>query len=538
MLGYDIVWSNWIQVIVLLTILSVSAKVGYNLFLHPLAKVPGPFWARATAIPSWYHASRGRRHVWLWQLFQIYGSTVRPAPNLVVFCDPQADKAIYGNKSNVQRSEFYAALKRKDNENMPLNIVDRDQHAARRKLLNQAFTEKSLRAASMFVIRHVDRFNELILSEHGGEKDWTASIDLGKKFDGLVFDILGDLCFGKSFGLQEPGDNPMKVIPHTIAEYMRFYYPLCRSPLLSLINWLKPRGLYEVLDYIAPPLVHEYNKFVHDTTTCRIALQKEQAQKSEEERRQDMFYFLYEAHVALPTYNENDLRADSSLLIIAGSDTTAVTLSGLFFYLTGDARRCQKLADEILTTFESAEDIVYGPKLSGCTYLRACIDEAMRLTPAVPCELQREVLAGGIDIMGHFYPAGTIVGTVPWATGRNEDVYGDPSVFRPERWIADGETVTSEEVARQRANFHPFLTGPGACAGKNVALMEMMITAARTLHRFELRRAPGSTLGGGNEDLGWGGRDAKQYQLEDAYIALHQGPEVQFRKRQYSTMAR
>lgn len=248
-----------------------------------------------------------------------------------------------------------------------------------------------------------------------------------------------------------------------------------------------------------------------------------------------MFYFLCEARdpdTGLPAYSEGDLRAESSLLIIAGSDTTAVSISGIFFYLTGDPRRCQKLADEILATFDSAEDIVHGPKLLGCKYLRACIDEGMRLTPSGPCELPREVLPGGIRINGEYFPPGTIVGTAAWVSSRNEDVWGDAGVFRPERWILDeANGVTAESLARMRANFHPFLTGPGSCLGKNVAMAEIMITVARTLHRLELRRAPGSTLGGGKQELGWGARDERQFQLEDAFISLRQGPEVQFRKR-------
>ncbi|KAI0152088.1 benzoate 4-monooxygenase cytochrome P450 [Hypoxylon sp. NC0597] len=528
-------WTNWVQVSMSLVIILAITRVVYNIFLHPLNKVPGPFWARASGIPSWYHAYTGKRHIWLWQLFQTYGDVVRPAPNVVVFCNPKADEAIYSNSSNVRRSHFYKALKRKGDENMPLNIVDVAEHAARRKLLNQAFTDTSVRAVAPLIVKHVDRLHQIILEDNDGSKDWTAPLDLSASIDGLMFDILGDLCFGKSFDMKEPGDNPMKAIPHTIAEYMRFYYPFCQSPFLSLLLWLKPRGLDWLFDVIAPPLVERYNRFVYDTISNRIALQKQQEHRPEEERRRDIFHFLYEAHkpdAGSSAYDEGDLRADISLLIIAGSDTTSVALSSFFFYVSGDPERCQKLTDEILATFDSVEDIVQGAKLTGCTYLRACIDEVLRLAPAIPCELQREVLQGGIEIMGQHYVAGTIVGTAPWTTGRNEKVYGDPWVFRPERWIADGVTVTREEVTRLKANFRPFSSGPGVCVGKNVALMEIMITVARTLHRFELRRAPKPVHSTENIDLRLGGRDKNQFQIEDAYISLVKGPDVQFRKRQ------
>jgi hypothetical protein len=94
--------------------------------------------------------------------------------------------------------------------------------------------------------------------------------------------------------------------------------------------------------------------------------------------------------------------------------------------------------------------------------------------------------------------------------------------------------VTKEMVAEIRTNFHPFLTDPGSCAGKGIALAELLLFVARTLLRFDLRKAPGSTLGEGRPELGWGERDRKPFQIVDAYVSLKQGPEVQFRKRQSS----
>ncbi|KAK6952320.1 hypothetical protein Daesc_006855 [Daldinia eschscholtzii] len=282
-----------------------------------------------------------------------------------------------------------------------------------------------------------------------------------------------------------------------------------------------------------PPAVREYHRFIYQSVTVRIVLQCQQAEKPEADRRQDLFYFLYEARdpdTGQRAYGEDELRAESSLLIIAGFDTINISLSSIFFYLTGDPRRCQKLTREILTTFESAEDIIHGPKLQGCSYLRACIDEGMRLTPAVPSEHARKVLAGGLNIRGEHYPAGTIVGTAPWASSRSRAVHGeDAEAFRPERWIvdeSDGDT-TEEKLAQYRSGFYPFLSGPYSCIGRHLAMMEMTLIIARTLYGLDIRRAPGSTRGGGRPGLGWGATDRKQ----DAYISLRHGPEVQFRKR-------
>ncbi|KAI0469236.1 benzoate 4-monooxygenase cytochrome P450 [Xylaria cf. heliscus] len=473
------------------------------------------FWARASGIPSWYYAYTGKQHIWLCQQFEKYGYRIRPAPDTVLFCNPEAHADIYSMKSNVRRSQFYPALNNKI-EKTTIDTIDVAQHAWKRKILNLCFTEKSLTAACRFIVTHADRWNQLILEETNGN-DWSAPVDITEKIDKLT-----------SFNVKEPGENPLK--------------EFCCSPFQGILNWLKPRGLNTIFDVISPQTIKQYNIFVYDSVTSRIALQKEQANIAETERRQDLFYFLSEAqdpdtdHLA---YSEDDLRAESNLLIIAGSDTTSVSLSGIFFYLTGDQGRCQKLTREILASFDSVDEAVYGPKLLACTYMKACIDEAMRLTPAGVCELPREVLPGGILIKGEHYPEGTIVGTPDWANTRNQEVYGDAGVFRPERWIAgDLSGTTKEEVTRVRHNFNPFSSGPFSCVGKKLAIAEMMIIVARTLYRFEMRRAPGSTLGCGRPDLCWGCTDENQFQLTDAYISIRHGPEVQFRRRAPSALTK
>ncbi|KAI1330885.1 benzoate 4-monooxygenase cytochrome P450 [Xylariaceae sp. FL0255] len=513
--------------------LSIILRMIYNVVFHPLAHIPGPFWARASGIPSWYYAKTGNRHIWLNDQFQTYGYRIRPEPNTVLFRDADAYKDIYGIKSNVRRSQFYEALRSDDHENT-LTCIDVLQHAHKRKMLSLCFTDKSLNAACGFIVEHLDRWLDII-SENISGASWSNPIDFTDSVDALLFDIMGDLCFGRTFGIKEPGENPLKVIPHLIAEYMLFYYPLCRSPFLPALVWLKPYGLDKLMDAISPPPIKQYNKFVYDSVTQRIALQKEQQEVAELDRRQDIFYFLCEARdpdTNKLAYRERDLRSEASLLIVAGTDTIAVSLSGILFYITSDLARCEKLAGEILATFDSVEDIVYGPKLTSCLYLRACIDEGMRLTPSGPCELPREVLPGGLLVKGEYYPPRTIVGTVAWADSRNEEVYGDADSFRPERWIVDeSRGVTKEQVATLKYNFHPFSSGPGSCVGKNIAMAEMMMTVARMLYRFEVRRSPGSTVGCGHPDWGWGRRDKNQFQLLDAYISLRKGPELQFRRR-------
>lgn len=289
------------------------------------------------------------------------------------------------------------------------------------------------------------------------------------------------------------------------------------------------------MELITPKPVQHFNHFISNSVTQRLELYQKQEALPEHERRKDMFYFLCKAqnpNTGAPAYTEDELRAEANLLIIAGSDTTTASLAGISWYLVRSPHCYKKLVAELDNTFKSADEVVYGPKLMNCTYLRAVIDEGMRLVPPGPCEPPREVLAGGLTILNNYYPAGIIVGTAPYCDGMDADVYGDPAAFRPERWIVDDAAGnTKEMVARIRRNFHPFLNGPGACPGRGIALAESALILARTLMRFELRRTPGSTLGEGRPELGWGERNQGHFQISDAYVSVKRGPEVQFRKR-------
>ena len=174
------------------------------------------------------------------------------------------------------------------------------------------------------------------------------------------------------------------------------------------------------------------------------------------------------------------------MLIIAGLDTTMVSMTAIFFYLTQSQGVHQKLASEVRSTFETLEEIREGLKLLSCKYLRACVNEAMRLAPGGPSELPRVVLPGGLAVNGRHIPEGSIVGLSNWALTRNESVFPEPHVFRPERWFID-DSKPKEAVSREQGGSFPFSAGPGSCVGKHLALLELQLTVAMTIWLMDMR---------------------------------------------------
>jgi hypothetical protein len=120
------------------------------------------------------------------------------------------------------------------NEANTILTIDPVAHARKRKILNQAFTEKSVKHAAAFVIEHTERWIDLLVADNDIEtKDgWSKIRNMSDWNNWLVFDILGDMCFGRSFEIKEPAPNPIRAVPHLIIRHVQLFYPV-RSPLYT-----------------------------------------------------------------------------------------------------------------------------------------------------------------------------------------------------------------------------------------------------------------------------------------------------------------
>ena len=193
-----------------------------------------------------------------------------------------------------------------------------------------------------------------------------------------------------------------------------------------------------------------------------------------------------------------------------------------FFYLSTNPSAQAILAAEIRSTFATVEDIRLGPLLDSCKYLKAFIEETLRMSPSIPGVLPREVLPGGITVAGRNFPAGVELAVPIYAIHHNKSYYPEPHRHWPERWMP--EVVGKEAVDTAWSAFTPFSYGSRACAGKRLAYLELWITVARVVWEFELEYRDG-----GREEAF--GREVMEYRLWDHFTAARTGPVVRFHKR-------
>ncbi|KAM5456547.1 hypothetical protein McanCB49686_003178 [Microsporum canis] len=116
--------------------------------------------------------------------------------------------------------------------------------------------------------------------------------------------------------------------------------------------------------------------------------------------------------------SREELAAESSLLIAAGSDTTAEAFSGAIFYFLCYLECLREAITEVRSTFNSIEDI-RGSNMVNLVYLRACVDEALRLAPPQTVNLMVEVLKGGLTVDRNCFPQGTTLDVAPYVIHHN-----------------------------------------------------------------------------------------------------------------------
>lgn len=206
-------------------------------------------------------------------------------------------------------------------------------------------------------------------------------------------------------------------------------------------------------------------------------------------------------------------------------DTTKTAVAATFFYLSQNAQCYQKLANEIRSSFTNGSEI-RGPTMVGCQYLRACIDEAMRMSPPVAGILWREAYPSEqpFTVDGHVIPPGTTVGVNIYSIHHNEEYFPDSFTYRLERWIDDERTV--------RDAFAPFSVGQRGCAGKTMAYLEISLVVAKIMWYFDFRAVPRS---GEAQARKTGTTDESEldgvFKLLDNFTSSHDGPHLEFQPR-------
>ncbi|KAL4905802.1 hypothetical protein BDW74DRAFT_167494 [Aspergillus multicolor] len=436
-----------------------------RLYFHPLSRYNGPrLWA-ITRLPYMLAFRSGQLAHKVKRFHEIYGDTVRVAPNEVSFTNPNCIKDIYNSRPNPAYKSLPKDPIRQPppRPGQPVSILDAGDvdHARIRKGFASSFSLQALKTQEPLVQYYVHKMVsqlEALAAEPG------AVVDLQAWISYCTFDIICSLSFGEDFGCLVNSRYHEWVGMLVFSLKAKVQLAACR-----FYPWLF-KLLLKTIPASAQTQMQKHNAVVREKVQKRLGTLV---------HRPDFLSHLQRSNHEL---SDDEIVVNSSTLVVAGSHTLQTAITGILFHLLRNPEALRRVTEEVRSSFTTADEIDFRSS-SQLPVLDAAVKEGIRLTSPVPLGLTRLIPDGGHNVNGEYFPAGTTVSYAQWAANLSRSNFTEPSSFNLNRWLHPDQGAFAND---RRNTVQPFLQGPRDCIGQNLARMEIFLILGHLLHHFDL----------------------------------------------------
>ncbi|RHZ67349.1 cytochrome P450 [Aspergillus thermomutatus] len=441
----------------------------YRLFFHPLSKYPGPKLTAITFLYEFYYdVIKGGKFLFqIEKMHERYGPIVRINPRELHIKDPSFYDEIYAG----------AAHKRdKDPQFVPIfgsplsaiATVNHDHHRFRRNIVNNFFSKKAVTDLSPVieerVLKLMQRFQEAY--------DSKSAIQVDAAFAGLTADVITHYAYGKHWGFLEDQDFRSDIRAATsegvsAVHWVRFF------PILVTVFRTIPT---QVMSLIQPgkTALFEFQKAIFDHGA--------QSQFKRDESPRTIFDRLTDPSIPPEERTLARVQDEAFIILGAGTETTGRTLAIATFYMSNEPRIWKKLQDELRSNvLPTPSSTTTWAELEKLPYLNAVINESLRLSYGLVMRLPRIAPTETLKYKDYAIPPGTPVSMSAYFVHRDPSIFPDPQIFRPERWME-----AADQPDRLTKYLVAFNRGTRICLGMNLAYIELFMTIAYMVRRFDM----------------------------------------------------
>ncbi|KAL2436834.1 Cytochrome P450 monooxygenase efuB [Exophiala dermatitidis] len=456
--------------------------------MHPLSGI--------SSIPFMIVAHGGARSTYLSKLHKKH-PVIRTGPNTLSYADPRAIKDIYGHNTKCSKDALYVLTA--GSHFHLADVIDKPDHARKRKVLSSAYALKNLEGwehkvadKTARLIAHFDKCCTAPLTKERPIPDPSdLKVDYRAWTNFFTIEAIADIGLSEKLGFLDHGHDRItgRRTDGTTYEcnFRESLYQNARKQ--SLLVW--PYEWYPIINKIANiiPFYGRMGKCATDWDGIPHELAHRRLQRYRAgEKLDDFFQALMEDKNGNPNNLEwGEIVAEVSIMMNAGSATTAIAMTNVMYQLLKNPRVMKKLVEELDAALDDMDEEEEGGLQSGVVpydrvkhlpYLRACLDESLRLFPPTPQALSRETPPEGAQIVDDYIPGGVTVGMSALVAHRIESVFPQADKFIPERWLGeDGKNL--------QPYFLAFSAGARGCIGRNISYLEQAVQLASMLRRYE-----------------------------------------------------
>ncbi|KAL2206994.1 cytochrome protein [Sarocladium strictum] len=458
----------------------------YRLYLHPLAKFPGPKLAAAT---SWYLAYHD---IWvapgaqvmfeLRRLHHIYGPVIRISPDELHVDDYTWVDTLYTVTANGVRDKHPPDAMMVGKPHSIFGTVSHIIHRKRRAAFAHLFSKANTAGAEAMIWDKADKMVNNI--DRQIQRDGFA--DLRTHTLAMTTDVAAEYCLEESLHLQDD--------EHKAQQWCEIQTSVpSMIPIARHFNWIMPLS-----QSLPPSIVAELNPMMSQVLAVKVEAERQakaaikafqlSGDKAPPEdlphQKHNIFRTIVTSEKIPDTDKGSERMADEAWgILVAGGDTTAKVLANLMFFLCQNRSTIlEKLRKELKKVTHDGEIRPPLRELQHVPLLTAVLKETLRTHGPLTSRLPRVSPREDLKYKSWTIPAGACVSMSPGDLSNNEQIFENPYEWRPERWLIDDH----EKLDVMNRAFIPFGRGTRMCVGQNLAWVEMYIGAAAIIQRLDL----------------------------------------------------
>lgn len=366
----------------------------------------------------------------------------------LVATDPDFIQHMMQTKPKVYvREPLTMDIHRAGRDTYSFNTKDWEEWLWRRRLMQPAFHKQQLAQFGTIMVEEATRIS----------KEWGEHINLETAMKTLTMRIIGRTMFSFEFG------EEMEPLQKAYDVWGKYIF-LRASVGINIPIWFPL------------PLNRQTQRAIQKRETILRSILMSRFEK--QEPKHDLLDMLINAKLEEgQTFNREQLIHELDGIVFAGHDTTAITLTWIFYHLAQNPVVEAKLLAEIEQVLGSRpptlEDIENMP------YTQMVIQEALRLYPPVYVTVRENLEAD--TWQDYTLPAHTAILVNIYGLQRSPEQWAFPDEFNPENFSPE------HSQNRHKYAFMPFIMGPRKCMGDSFAMMEMQLLIPTILQHVRLR---------------------------------------------------
>ncbi|KAI6104602.1 cytochrome P450 [Pisolithus croceorrhizus] len=379
-----------------------------------------------------------------------------------------------------------------------------EDHKRQRKSLMPAFTQAAIRNLTPIFYNSAHKAKlawEALIDASGGD---STVIEVQNWMNHISLDTIGLAGFSHDFGALDGK-------PASITKVFDTFGSSNRSAVnvgLLLLSQVFP--LFSYVPTSRSKLFRDMQRTMQGISTELLARTRKEKEEGVLDGKEDksIIGVLVKANGSDTSIHltHEEVLAQMKVLLVAGYETTSISMTWALLELAGNPGIQNKLRQELLAF---GEEPTYDQQQNNLPYLDAVVHETLRVHPPITdfvrvateddvIPLSESVVTQSGEVVNNISVArGTRIGISVPCVNRSTEIWGeDAKVFRPERWLAeDGIPKKAQDIHAYR-HLLTFVDGPRTCLGKGFAVAEFKAVMSVLVKNFvfEMRDGPNTQV--------------------------------------------